>query len=193
MSGLFEYRPLSKSGNEIRLLDLYPLQRSGPVRCSIRHVHLQERPHYETVSYCWGDSDLSASVEVDGRPLPVPTNTEKALIRMALPDRLRTLRIDAVCIVQNDSEEKSHQVTLMGRIYSASAGNLVYFGESNEYTTRAVTNIRAFAQELREIARADPDGERLFVNQGWFHCLGPMRSNIDVEALSSFFSNEWFL
>lgn len=138
-AGPYQYQPLKK--NEFRLLQLLPLPKSSeaPLRCRLKHVYLLERtkvikPHdirrkrnvkYEAISYYWGDPTRSSVVEVDGRTFHLPINSEKALRRMAFPDRIRMVFLDAVCTNQDDPAERSTQVRLMGDIYRKSQCTLV--------------------------------------------------------------------
>lgn len=74
-------------------------------------------PEYETISYVWGDPNLKATVYVNGRGALVPASPERVLRRMRLPVRIRVLWIDALCIKQDDLQEKQQQVAIMGEIY----------------------------------------------------------------------------
>ncbi|KAK0647024.1 heterokaryon incompatibility protein-domain-containing protein [Cercophora newfieldiana] len=55
--------------------------------------------------------------------------------RLRYPDRERHLWIDALGINQADNAEKSHQVNMMGEIYSSAQQRLLWLGEFKEETS----------------------------------------------------------
>ncbi|KAK3115629.1 hypothetical protein LTR53_004836 [Teratosphaeriaceae sp. CCFEE 6253] len=137
----YTYRNLDPQRQEFRLLTVLPDKSDGPLRLIIKHASLAEdqRPAYETISYTWGDSTRSARLIIQERRLAlvrrhlhVPANTESALKQVRLSDRSRIIWIDAVCMNQDDTTERSQQVGMMGQIYGSSIGNLVCLGDLHE-------------------------------------------------------------
>jgi hypothetical protein len=60
---------------------------------------------------------VNAAEETDGHgELKMRFNLVNAMRHLRLPDQSRTLWIDAVCINQNDSDDKSAQVKRIGQI-----------------------------------------------------------------------------
>lgn len=59
-------------------------------------------------------------------------NLHAALKRLRLPDKPRTLWVDAICINEADLVEKSRQVALMGEIYSKTTRGIIFLGEEPE-------------------------------------------------------------
>src|SRR5687768_9455999 len=101
---------LNLAKNDIRVLTLHPGTWKDPIRCSLHTVRLEDNPRYEALSYAWGDADDCRPVMVDARVVQVTANLETALRRLRHPDRDRALWVDALCINQQDNDEKSHQV-----------------------------------------------------------------------------------
>ncbi|KAI0550035.1 HET-domain-containing protein [Xylaria curta] len=126
------FPPLSKQ-SDTRLLRLLPGDFSQDVHCEISVHDLSSRPVYEAISYTWadetGNDDLSKTILVSGEPLSVTRNCENALKRIRRQNYARIVWIDAVCINQNDKNERGHQVQLMPRIYSFAKNVLIYIGE----------------------------------------------------------------
>lgn len=60
------------------------------------------------------------------------------LRRLRQEDRPRRLWIDSICINQDDHAEKSIQVTRMASIYSSCAGLIIWLGEEDKSTERAM-------------------------------------------------------
>ncbi|KAF2012899.1 hypothetical protein BU24DRAFT_484765 [Aaosphaeria arxii CBS 175.79] len=107
------YRALTKP-NEIRLIILEPGETLDQISCKLIHVPLSWRTRYEALSYNWGDPNNRASVVCDGQAIS------------------RVLWADCICINQNDLEEKSAQVKMMGQIYAGARRTVIWIGEASE-------------------------------------------------------------
>lgn len=74
---------------------------------------------------------------------------------MRLKDNTRTLWVDALCINQEDNDERAHQVGLMGQIYSKSKTTLLWLGdvERNSPSRASITEplemVSWHSEELR--------------------------------------------
>ncbi|EHK44868.1 hypothetical protein TRIATDRAFT_220698 [Trichoderma atroviride IMI 206040] len=64
----------------------------------------------------------------DGRCLPLGSNLKNALHHLRDRKQKRKLWIDALCINQQDIEERSHQVQLMAEIYQRCKSVVAYIG-----------------------------------------------------------------
>ncbi|TVY37179.1 Heterokaryon incompatibility protein 6,OR allele [Lachnellula occidentalis] len=125
---LFEYSPLDT--HDIRLLELLPsLDFDAEIHCTVSHSSLEKHPPYEALSYVWGDSNYTTSVQADGRPHHVTKNLELALRHLRLRENRRLLWVDAICINQQDVLEKNDQVGQMRRIYLGAEKVIVWLGE----------------------------------------------------------------
>jgi hypothetical protein len=100
-----EYEPLSHRQAEIRLLTLHRDKRDAVVRCTIWHASLYKTPSYHALSYCWGDLGIRIRVLVNGFDMEVTFNL-KATLRQLRADGYTTLWVDALCINQEDLEER---------------------------------------------------------------------------------------
>ncbi|KAI1749737.1 HET-domain-containing protein [Xylaria castorea] len=113
---VYRYKPLS--AGEIRLLILkrspfYP----SVVQTEIVHRPIYPPPDYEAVSYRWGSAELTEEILVDGFRFPVTKAAFDVLLARRSVWRERIIWIDAICINQEDLQEKSEQVQLMRDIY----------------------------------------------------------------------------
>ncbi|EME78945.1 uncharacterized protein MYCFIDRAFT_122405, partial [Pseudocercospora fijiensis CIRAD86] len=113
----FQYSPLKEGTNEIRVLHVLRQSGQGTLRARLEHAPLDKAP-YETVSYCWGDPTPSRVLVVNGARLLIPQSSWQALNRLAFDNKERTLWIDAICINQQENDERGHQVALMREVYS---------------------------------------------------------------------------
>jgi hypothetical protein len=126
-----EYRLLGK--HEIRLLELLPSPDfHSEIHCRIFHSSLDNHPPYEALSYVWGDSKATTSIQAHGRPHQVTTNLELALRYLQLPEERRVLWIDAICISQQDILEKNDQVALMRGINLGAEKVVDWLGEEED-------------------------------------------------------------
>jgi hypothetical protein len=117
---------------EIRILDILPSGADGtnePIRCNIRVAALADKPTYETMSYRWGDPNDIVCITVGDKPTSVTANLHAAMCHLRLENEVRSVWIDQLCIDQEDMEEKSAQVRLMGEIYSNCSQCLIWLDE----------------------------------------------------------------
>ena len=124
------YRQLNEARREIRLLTLNGTSWCGwltsgssadAISCNPQTVSLddQDRPTFDALSYCFGDSEPLRLTWVDGQPYPVFPNLYNALPALRKAGQSLPLWVDAICINQNDNEEKNNQVMLMQDIFSS--------------------------------------------------------------------------
>lgn len=105
---------------DLRILELLPGSFGDPLRCRLRIAAIESNPTYDALSYMWGDPSPKTMILLNGGSLPVAESLEKALRHVRLPDSVRYLWADAVCINQHDIEERGNQIYLMKEIYSRS-------------------------------------------------------------------------
>ena len=135
MERIFKYEALNRH-NTIRVLDLHPA--SNPsidlVSCSLRTVRLSEPPSYEALSYCWGDPTFNQKIICNGRELYITTSLNEALVRFRSQSVTRTLWADAICINQQDINERNQQVRLMRQIYEKAQQVVIWLGEEADHS-----------------------------------------------------------
>ena len=138
-----KYRTLNPAINEIRLLCLqFDGENSEGLKCSLEHVSLDQLPNFTALSYCWGDSEKTYHVLLDGQQYPVTTNLYFALRQLrTFPDRPR-LWVDSICINQDDPVEKARQIMLMGSIYKRSRRVIAWIGQEDHTTAQTFNLLR---------------------------------------------------
>ncbi|OCK76902.1 HET-domain-containing protein, partial [Lepidopterella palustris CBS 459.81] len=67
--------------------------------------------------------------------------------RLRDPSFERMIWVDAICIDQDNFEEKSHQIQLMAKIYSKAIRALAWLGEAAGDSNRALKGIRIAAEK----------------------------------------------
>jgi hypothetical protein len=149
------HSPLAPGTNTIRLLRLMP-QGIGSaertkLRCELFEYSLQnldKRTHlYEALSYIWGGDERTCSITIEEQNLDATANLYTALIRLRGRSLERILWIDAICIDQNNLDERSQQVQLMAMIYSKAHCVLVWLGETADNIEGALEDIQCAAYE----------------------------------------------
>ncbi|KAH7471361.1 hypothetical protein FOMA001_g13292 [Fusarium oxysporum f. sp. matthiolae] len=113
---------------QIRLMTLYAGQAGDPIRCRLRRVTLGMSLKFEALSYEWKEAEGRTSITCNGISLPVTRNLASALGALRFPSNARVLWVDAVCINQDNQEEKSKQIPLMREIYASAKAVLTWLG-----------------------------------------------------------------
>ncbi|CAG8958001.1 hypothetical protein HYFRA_00000344 [Hymenoscyphus fraxineus] len=145
------YRPLKAANDtdgEFRLLTLLPGRQESPICCNLAVAPLHSPPHYEALSYTWGnpfssisETQVSATstftILLNGNRFPIGFNLEGALRFLRYEERERILWIDALCIDQGNDEEKSCQVRAMSRIYRNAGCVLAWLGSGDRHAELA--------------------------------------------------------
>ncbi|GAA84330.1 HET domain protein [Aspergillus luchuensis IFO 4308] len=148
----FNYSELQLGPNTTRLARLLPSEKDDtPIRCELFTYILPEstgRKHlYEALSYVWGS---------------------QTLIHLRDNQLERILWIDAICINQEDDDEKSEQIPLMRSIYAQADRVIVWLGEAMQDGDEALKIIQRLA------ADSSLCGEELFdpclslLRRDWF-------------------------
>jgi hypothetical protein len=187
----FRYSRLLKHGN-IRLLRLLPHNdKKALIQCQLFEYPLQEPGQglhlYDALSYVWGsekdkkpilihsndkgDGSFTASSSGNNRPLLVTANLHAVLSH--LRDQLleRVLWIDAICINQEDDEEKGQQVQSMAKIYAYANRVIVWLGEAASDSGEAFEALRKAAREQRAYQIIDnqtQQGILALLGRPWF-------------------------
>ncbi|KAN0094266.1 HET domain containing protein [Hyaloscypha variabilis] len=144
--------PLLGDQRQIRLLELLPGTEQDDITCNILLVSLNDFPIYEALSYCWGDTSTTVPIEIKEGTFEVTKNLRSALFHLRRKDDPRTLWIDAVCINQDDLEERAQQVSIMRDIYKGAVRTVVWLGDVEEDSEKAFSICRTLADYAWEVA-----------------------------------------
>ncbi|KAL3959396.1 hypothetical protein ACCO45_007558 [Purpureocillium lilacinum] len=169
------YEPLNGAQNGIRVVRVAPYNSFGrnPVVCQLEET-TWDACEYEALSYCWGKQNDHAIIQLGGEPFKVTKDLAAALEQLCLPDRIRTIWIDAICINQFDPEEKSVQVRMMGNIYRAAQQVLVWVGSARDDTKLAFKQLDRLANVISTPSNAV---EEIWEEQdmgSWIECLNDL-------------------
>ncbi|KZL85142.1 heterokaryon incompatibility protein [Colletotrichum incanum] len=117
---------------QIRLFVVQPGDIESEVQGDFIVVDLADKISYQCISYVWGDVLDTTNISVGGKIFAVTTSLFSALRRIRSAQSPITLWADALCINQEDSEEKRLQVNMMFEIYSNCSNCFIWMGEIDE-------------------------------------------------------------
>lgn len=179
----------SKNREEIRILTLleHGGQPDSSIECTLG-THIlspavdNDRDPYEALSYNWGTGQIDRQIKIyvgNSRPcnFGVRSNLYAALKRLRLRDAPRPLWIDAICIDQENPEEKNAQVPKMPQIYNGAQNVCVWLGDEEADQGSGL----AFNYMRRTLNLEDFD-----------RLIGDSRTPHEWTALESVMTKSWF-
>lgn len=194
----FPYTPLS--GDECRFIRLArPEGDDTRIQCSMVQEPLGTSP-FLALSYTWGDPLGTQPIHVNGRVMQVTENLAACLLELSQTSKISAtegtqilLWVDAICINQQDTAERSAQVLRMRHIYSAAAGTIAWLGKEKGNDHAAVAKLqeawRYVAEHIDDLVQTD-DREKHKQFKG-FHNL--ITSEEDHgKGLLDFCLNDWW-
>jgi hypothetical protein len=140
----YRHSPLPEGS--VRLLQLLPHRdEHSRIKCHLSVCPLLDSgtAHpFEALSYVWGSGDSPKSILINDREYVVGANLHAVLLY--LRDRFvdRTVWVDAICIDQTNTAEKSQQVQSMAKIYTKASHVIVWLGEAESTSAQALEDIR---------------------------------------------------
>lgn len=93
---------------------------------------------YDALSYVWGPQTDKVPITCNEEAINVTHNLHQALMQIRSESEEYVIWIDQLCINQDDSEERSREVALMGSIYSLARNVVVWLGPSDSDTAKVL-------------------------------------------------------
>jgi len=140
---------------------------------------------YEAMSYAWGDQQPTERLTIQGsnkgstahQCIMIRPNVDTMLRHLRPSTQQRCLWIDALCINQNDLEEKGSQVRFMEEVYRQAKAIVIWLGTPEDVAGAKDTTMRFF-QQLVKYGPADSRQEEeqaatwakleAFLSRSWF-------------------------
>lgn len=118
------------------------------------HSYVQERAIEKSLALISKIKDALRTLSKESRSqLPVTLelgpNLASALRHLRLKKRLRTLWIDAICISQQDLEERGKEVLKMGEINRQASRVVVWLGPSSEDSSLALDTLASLGKHIK--------------------------------------------
>ncbi|KAK3633398.1 hypothetical protein LTR56_015812 [Elasticomyces elasticus] len=144
--------------DEIRLIRLLPNRAANTIRCETAVASLSSNPTYIALSYTWGAPPDSHAIEIDGQEVHIRKNLWRFFHRF---NRLHVdcsafVWVDSLCIDQNNTVEKTRQISQMGRIFYQARKVVVWLGPAysdSDVAMEAIANYAALYQNARKQAK----------------------------------------
>jgi hypothetical protein len=130
------YEPLDATALQIRLVTIEPSELNDDINCTLNIASLDDHSPYEALSYFWGDPNVTKTILLNSRPFEVTLNLESALRHLRLGE-LRTMWIDAICINQQDLQERGSQVKQIQKVYESAMSTFVWLGDATPLSRKA--------------------------------------------------------
>lgn len=135
---------------QIRLISPLSGGEDSRIRCRRDSAVLSEAPIYEALLYEWGDHNYNKpdpAISINRRRFIVLPNLWLALKRLRDPSKERALWIDAICLNQDDEDEKAIQIGQMGRVYSQAVGVVIWLGLADPESDLALEFLHRLATQ----------------------------------------------
>ena len=117
--------------NEPSLRHVFPWMSSVvTLRLVTRRHKLEDKPEFNALSYVWGTAPASIEVPCNESQLRV-TPSAYEMLEQLQPQNIRPFWIDAICIDQQNAEEKATQIPLMRHIYAHAAYVVIWMAALN--------------------------------------------------------------
>ncbi|KAF3004766.1 hypothetical protein E8E13_001319 [Curvularia kusanoi] len=181
------YRPLK--ANHIRVLLILPATEpdfSDTISCQLSEESLDSDPlpKYRALSYVWGNTSNPKTVLLNGQPFPVRNNLWTFLAQARKHGYTDPAWIDAVCINQDDTDERNKQVALMGRVYCSATDVRVWLEDEDgeiERTVEEMDNL-GWPENVAHFRFIEEGQEMIWNwNSSWLPALRFRLGNMSIE------------
>ena len=177
----FRHERLRLSGNFMRLLQIQGGTKKDVISLRITQYANHRRPAYAAISYTWGPNPKHLSntrnkprhgasivaitdpysrlIRVNGRPFRVRINLWNLLYHLRQRGESRFLWVDALCIDQENLEERNFHVQRMSKVYADAVITFVWLGLPSEdrRQARCLEFIAEMARSARRYLQASPN------------------------------------
>ena len=204
--------PCAVNGQSIRLLKITSSSKAiasgrtghelaehdGALCLQITQFSIGSEPPYRALSYTWGPPEENDTGNIESEITFVVLNGERHYVACNLFQAILQLResypdsyvwIDALCINQEDLEERRMQVAIMDKIYRNADETLVWLGQVNDSTERIFALVR-------QVASLDKTFFQLLGHEGSPNLLNsyglPDKSDKIWRHYMDFFDRRWF-
>jgi hypothetical protein len=127
-----EYVPLDLVAEEIRLVVLLPSSDiSAPLIAHFAHESIYGTVVYQCLSYTWGSREKTAELNLNGQIFHITQNLDEALRGIRDKINMSVFWIDAICIDQENLQERNRQIPRMHQIYEMADAVLVWLGNAD--------------------------------------------------------------
>lgn len=198
----YKHRRIDTKSSEFRLLRVEKsLDERSPINITRRHAQLNEEEGlFNALSYAWGNESPTYKVHIDDGVTNGSFHVRQNLydflctVRKMTNDLTEWIWIDQICIDQNHHDEKCHQVSQMGQLYSNARSTVSWPGrlrtvwDSSDDPSGLTPSANDFELFIHDVEEEIPIGWRsvaeiLQLAKGMLHDL----------LLSPYWSRAWIV
>ena len=198
----YQYKTLDPHKCQIRLLHILPGAWDDLISCELHVASLNDTPKYQSLSYVWGNPKITETILLHGYEFQVTANLHAALRRLRLPNDVKIIWIDALCIDQSSLDERSQQVAMMGEIYGRCQEVLMWLGETErrdpssdrQTLEEGHDQLRRFLEAgnfTRNYGDGDPDNYAVLVAFAIFYILSSDRHVNELPCFAEHGASLW--
>ncbi len=148
----------------------------------------QNDPDTASLFYHTGGSHYQQTITCDGIEVTIGGELYSAFKRLRYSEKPRVLWVDALCINQNDLDERKSHVQLMGQIYAHASKVVIWLGEGIPANVPAFEALKAGGLRLAELQKQESDPH---IRRAKFMTDPEMRGQ-HWDGLGDLLRNTWF-
>ncbi|KAJ9609998.1 hypothetical protein H2200_006328 [Cladophialophora chaetospira] len=204
----FRHERLKLSGNFMRLIQIQGGTKQDVISLRITQYAIHRLPKYAAISYTWGpiprhakiasSSPVTAdpytrAIRVNGRPFRIRVNLWNLLYHLRQRGESRFLWVDALCIDQENLEERNFHVYRMSKVYENAEKTIVWLGLPSD--DRRQARVLEFIHEMAVFCRKHTTemGMRMFREKYLAEGLVQRWSNVLELCRGTYWSRTWIL
>ncbi|KIM96314.1 hypothetical protein OIDMADRAFT_204885 [Oidiodendron maius Zn] len=184
----FEYKPISLEGSAFRLLRLLK-GHANPIHCQLFDASPERLCDYAALSYTWGAEKTPCDIVINESNIRVTKNVYLALRDIYHQGKDLVLWVDALCIDQNNNDERGQQVQQMGSIYNKAKRVIIWLGEATYDTDYIMDHMKQLEEGLKHTSNSQEISciwSKVICN------LRPDQKDLLVEGLQVLLHRSWF-
>ncbi|KAL8667151.1 MAG: hypothetical protein Q9168_007323 [Polycauliona sp. 1 TL-2023] len=201
----YRYDSLDPTAKTIRLMELLPGNFDHDIYVLLRNAILDDEniPTYEALSYTWGsleqqpDIKIATHQELSTDPvyddLAVTRNLDEALRYLRCEKSAREFWIDAICVDQQNLEERGDQVQRMADIYGNARRVIAWLGPTSHRTSFTMETLRFLSSQVDIDVPGVYMEPRAGADSHWADLGTPLPYDEETwHSLHSLLSSSWF-
>jgi hypothetical protein len=195
----YHYAPLNENAKEIRLLTLLPGEFHSEIEIRLHKTILaaENIPEFEALSYTWGSTENPVNIKVGSSGnILVTQNLAIALPHLRYVNVPRVLWIDAICVNQQNLQERSEQVQRMSDVYRLAQKAIVWLGPEENDSAYGMEVLNSLGSKInvdwvkRVITK--PAGSKEPDSEDFDMTMKPRYGDREILALKFLFFRSWF-
>jgi hypothetical protein len=145
----FVYEPLQPG--EIRILQLAPGNKGDTLIGDLLTVDFENNAiEYDALSYMWGDPTPTDRIYLSDKALPLASNLTIALQHLRCASKPLIIWVDAICIDQQNYDERATQVQFMRILYRGASTVRIWIHEPGvDSDCAAMRALQSFPKDLK--------------------------------------------